>query len=216
MEAQITQEELDGIGPESANVEITVHYGFKVSLSELGGETHASWEPAKPAAGPQGPSPGFEPDYAHVFLYCPNGDVLKHETNMAAGKHNFGRNWGKGYKLAYIARNFQGQDVVLVETRVTEHRDDKVSAESEFQFRLAVSRNGNDNAQLTWSTNAPFKPRGSVLHMLKRGNEARWYHASPRGSEDTGVNWGVQLSGVYYAEDFNGNRVDLVRTPTTN
>jgi hypothetical protein len=189
-----------------ANVEDTKYYTWTVKISESGGKVVAEW------SGPE----TFEPNYAHLALYLKQERVAWHALGKASGSHIFKETAGADYRLALAARDFQNQDVDFVTTGFTTTRERELEAEKTYKFRSAVGRNDQNAAQLTWESDAAFRPRQSkaILSVQGEGPRDYWIETANR-SFDTGVRWGVGLSGAYTAEDYAGVTRVVVDSGTT-
>ncbi len=188
------------------NVENSKSYTWRVELTRFGGKVVGKWS---------GPTT-VEPDHAHLFLFLGDQRVATHQLGEASGEHTFGNDYGRGYRLAIGARDFKGNDVELVSTAVSTGNEPSLEAKVIFTFRIALGQNAQQTAQLTWESDAPFRPRESKAVVVIRGqdDEEHWIETANR-SFDTKIRWGVGLTAAYTAEDYTGARHDVVRTPTT-
>lgn len=189
----------------SKNVEQTTELSYEIKLEEFGGKVVGKWGTSD-----------IEPDNAHMVLFLGKDQKAVHKLGKKEGEHTFDFVYGKGYRIAIVARNFDNNEVEIVSTEVTEDSPKPLSATRKYTFRIALGRNSDDNAQLTWDSNAAFRPRQSQAFLYVKGNQEKDYWIEKANhSFDTDVRWGVALAAAYTAEDYNGKRIDLVRTPTT-
>jgi len=180
-------------------------YTFTVTIREFGGKVVGEWSNTAP----------FEPNYAHIALFLGNEQVERHSLGKASGAHTFNRSFGAGYRLAITGHNFSGADVELVSTAVTEHSTSSLTASKTYAFSVSLSQ-VEGQAQLTWASDAVFRPRQSRAEVTENGNVVRdpWIEAAS-GNQTTDLRWGVDLAAAYTAEDYSGKRIDIARTPTT-
>ncbi|GEM_PF-7009883 len=190
---------------ESKNVSQTLSYSWSVKISEYGGKIVAEWSSSAP----------FEPDHAHLFLFLGEKRVAIHKTGAASGKHTFDQSFGSGFRLALGGRDFEGNDVELVSTSDTTESHDPLEKSVSYSFSISLNMVDNQ-AQLQWDSDAPFRPRQSRALVFENGDIVRdpWIE-KPNGNIPTDLRWGVGLAAAFAAEDFSGKRIDVARTPTT-
>lgn len=191
--------------PKCQDVEARQKYTWNVELSRFGDYLVGKWS-------------GFnmlEPDHAHIAFFLGSERIAIQQLGKAQGELKIQRGFGPGYRVAIIARNFSGQDVEVVSTNVS-GTELPPPAKKSYEIRVALGKNAKNNAQLTYNWDGPFRPRESQYSIFEQGQDPRtdWINEASR-SFDTGIRWGVGLAAAYTAEDYEGGRREVVRTPTT-
>jgi len=179
---------------------------FSVELYEYGGTLRARWKS----------NTDMEPNYATLYLYLGDKVELKHKTGASKGEHDFKITRGRGFRLALMANDFSGDPVEVVSTAVSGHEELPEPVTKKYVFTMSLAESDR-RAVLKWESDAPFRPRQSEAKLFIEGEEKHqvWIE-QPNGSyrfED--VRWGVGLAAAYTAENYGGQKMDLVRTPET-
>ncbi len=180
---------------------------WTVQIKEFGNKVQAAWSS----------DTEVEPDYAELALFLGDELVATHKTGRSSGGHEFSQSYGGGYRLALRANNFKGEKVELVSTAVTEYgKPSPPPVSKKYRFQIGLDRDGN-NTRLAWSSTATFRPRQSQARVFVAGQDNRepWIEGASGKQTFNDLRWGVGLAVAYTAEDFSGNRFELVRTPTT-
>ncbi len=180
---------------------------WTVQIKGFGGKVQAAWSS----------DTEVEPNYAELALFLGENLVATHKTGKGSGEHEFSQDYGNGYRLALRANDFQGNKVELASTAVTVRNEPAPPPVSKtYRFEIGLDRDG-DHTRLTWSSTAAFRPRQSQARVYVAGqdNPEPWIESANGQRTFDDIRWGVGLSTAYTAEDFSGNRFELVRTPTT-